>query len=334
VVEELTSLAAVEHALCVEYLYAHYSINAPMIRPVASADTTLFDAAHKILSIAIDEMRHFQWVNEALILLGAPICLDRADRYGRKGQCEGEFKLAPLSPERLDFFIAIEAPSKNPVEEDGRSLDGYYTHILESVASWKTSPGPGDLRSIREVIKLIIDEGHEHFERFTVVKNRLAGQKNALRIGEPEQMPDDTEDGILQALADSYYQTLLAGLRLAFSLGEETRNALLKQARRSMHNLHAVGHVLANHGVGLLFTMPNPVAAGTGPAVSETTPAQNIPLSNLLALRVDVDERRAHSGRLLDALEKRGTTDEKVKLLVKRQRRALHEAIAAANGAS
>jgi hypothetical protein len=330
VVAELTYLASVEHALCVEYLYAHYSIEAPISRPDPPQDTTLFDAAHTILTIAIDEMRHFQWVNEALILLGAPICLDRADKYGRQGQLEGEFTLAPLNPKRLDFFIDIEAPSRNVTSASGRTLDGYYTHILESVVSWKISPGPGDVRSIGEVIKLIIDEGQEHFERFTTVKRRLAGQRDYLRIGERQRMLDDTEDGILQGLADSYYHTLLAGLRLAFSLGEETRNVLLKQARRSMHNLHEVGHMLATRKVGLLFTMPTNSATEAGPAVPTATPVQKIALPGLLALRLEVDQRRRHSGELLEKLGNSG--DQAIRTLATRHKHALRQALTGTNG--
>ncbi|WP_414583034.1 hypothetical protein [Scytonema sp. PCC 10023] len=69
VIEELRYLATVEHALCIEYLYAHYSLNAPLRLPESGASEQtkrIFAAANEVFMIAVDEMRHLRWVNEAL----------------------------------------------------------------------------------------------------------------------------------------------------------------------------------------------------------------------------------------------------------------------------
>ena len=60
VLDELDYLATVEHALCVEYLFAHYSVAAPMQLP-ADADAAtrrVHAAAFEVFSVAVDEMRH------------------------------------------------------------------------------------------------------------------------------------------------------------------------------------------------------------------------------------------------------------------------------------
>lgn len=75
VIAELTYLATVEHALIIQYLFAVYSTKASRLRPDPNADEntrTIFAAANEVFHVAIDEMRHFRWVNEVLKLMGAP----------------------------------------------------------------------------------------------------------------------------------------------------------------------------------------------------------------------------------------------------------------------
>ncbi|KKD02188.1 LodA/GoxA family CTQ-dependent oxidase, partial [Streptomyces sp. WM6386] len=68
VIERLKKLAKVEHALCVEYLFAHYSLDAPMRLPATPSDVTrkVYAAAQEVFAVAVDEMRHLRGVNEAL----------------------------------------------------------------------------------------------------------------------------------------------------------------------------------------------------------------------------------------------------------------------------
>ena len=259
IIQELTYLAGVEHALCVEYLYAHYSLDAPEKMPkngLEGQTLDVFRAATEMFTIAVDEMRHLRWVNEALQLLGAPRCLNRATEHGLLDERKDwKFGLTPLTPERLQLFIDVEAPSQNITSD----LDGLYTHILVSLQ--RQPDDYGDIwQRLVEVIKLIIDEGQGHFERLTRIQELLAPYdctKYLRLLGGPTP-EKKAENKQLQELADSYYHTLLSGLEKAFSEKEHLRGELLKQARRSMYNLHEVGHLLADRGVGLLFSMPKP----------------------------------------------------------------------------
>jgi len=81
VIAELTYLATVEHALIVEYLFAVYSIKASRLVPVGPVDEltrATIAATREVFRVALDEMRHFRWVNELLGLLGAPHSVNRA----------------------------------------------------------------------------------------------------------------------------------------------------------------------------------------------------------------------------------------------------------------
>ena len=193
IIAELRYLATVEHAVCVEYLYAYYSINKA---PVASGKDiqSITSAASELFLIATDEMRHLAWVNIALDLLGAPPSLDRATyiaeppalaRNGRRPNVEGlvylnrPFELKPLNASTLDWFIAVEAPSKSVNE----GLDGMYVHILESLND-PDNPVPNPDR-VGPLIKLLIDEGDGHWRKFSQIKATLAGIPESTSFGQP-----------------------------------------------------------------------------------------------------------------------------------------------------
>src|SRR5690349_13064301 len=143
IVNELPDLASLEHALCVEYLFAKYSIVAPATVPRRWRRGALrrYQAQSEILNIAIDEMKHFRWVNEILRLLGQPPAMGRANVIGK--DLRREFALRPLMPDVLDQFIGIEAPS-SIYNDDPQQLDGMYTRILVSLHHIEM-PGQEDL---------------------------------------------------------------------------------------------------------------------------------------------------------------------------------------------
>ena len=120
IIERLRVLATVEHALSVEYLYAYYSLrlppgSGPRREPwdvpgrsgqEDSEEARLFTAGDEVLRVAIDEMRHFRWVNEMLLELGEHWVLDRATVIGidfpeQKGFNQ-PFALVPLTGDQLD----------------------------------------------------------------------------------------------------------------------------------------------------------------------------------------------------------------------------------------
>ncbi len=262
IIAELTYLGTIEHALAIEYLYAYYSLDAPREPPAASAGDMvrdMFTAAQVVRTIAVDEMRHFRWVNEALQLLGAPICLARATRFAEgPNKIAGSFDLLPLTPDRLDYFIAVEAPSRS--RDDPSQLDGLYTHLLTTLENQVADIPAANGRRIAELVKLIIDEGHEHWERFSKVKAMLAkySPEAYLRVKGPPAAGCDSGSYLddLRELADNNYADLLAGLEVAFGADPVARASHIAGARLLMYNLDDVGVELATKGIGMAFTMP------------------------------------------------------------------------------
>jgi len=257
IADQLPQLAALEHALCVEYLFAKYSIRAPREAPMSIRRFALrrYQAAREVFSIAVDEMRHFRWVNEALWLLGRPPCMARAEIIGR--DLRRLFQLRPLLPGTLDEFIGIEAPS-SVFNDDPQQLDGMYTRILVSLHRLE-GQGAGDIvRRLEQLVKVIIDEGESHWERFRRVKERLAGNKPEAYLrflaapGKTEVEPWRT----LQALCDAYYNLLLHALYITFRLGRSSRGSWLSISHGAMFALDHAAYHLSEAGYGPLFSLP------------------------------------------------------------------------------
>ncbi|MEB3283145.1 MAG: ferritin-like domain-containing protein [Lyngbya sp.] len=251
VIDELNYLATVEHALCIEYLYAHYSLNAPMRLPDTGASEQtkhIFAAANEVFMIAVDEMRHLRWVNEALDLLGQPPSLGRAESLGRI--FNRPFQLKPLTPEQLQWFIDVEKPSQSVNE----GLDGMYVQLLISI---DRQP---DIFPERErllyLIKLIIDEGGDHYQRFKSVQQHLSDMIPEIYLRPLENPQPGSQLASLQQLSDQNYAVLLGSLEISFSLGDRAGGLVLEQSRRAMFNLHEANHYLASQGVQAQFKLP------------------------------------------------------------------------------
>lgn len=269
-IAELRYLATVEHALAVQYLYAHYSLKAPMILtqpPPSNTEAAIFAAAREIFDIAVDEMRHLRWVNEALDLLGKDPELGRAHRIGRT--LNHKFELVPLTPQQLQWFIDVEEPSQHEDREasqppsgcepdNPQNVDGMYVRLLASVGELGL-PGPKRER-MEQLIKLIIDEGNDHYERFLSVRAHLGSlpPKDYLRLDRVECNPKHPTKLVARLLheSDARYSDLLFTLEESFSGGNTSDGRFLEQSRRTMQNMHEINHLLATHHFGPRFTLP------------------------------------------------------------------------------
>lgn len=265
VIDELRYLATVEHALCVEYLYAHYSLNAPSRLPeteVTDRTRQIFTAANEVFMIAVDEMRHLRWVNEALDLLKEPPLTGRAESIGRA--FNRPFELKPLTPDILQWFIDVEKPSQSI----GQGLDGMYVRLLTSIDQ-QPDAFPERERMVH-LMKLIIDEGEGHYQRFLSVQQQLSGIDAGTYLRPLANPPSGSNLASLQVLSDRNYAVLLGALQVSLSLGDRAGGILLEQARRAMFNLHETSHYLAAQGIGVPFTLP---PAPTLPLSAETAHA-------------------------------------------------------------
>ncbi|MFJ2689438.1 ferritin-like domain-containing protein [Pseudomonas sp. NPDC087336] len=263
IVDRLRKLASVEHALAVEYLYAHYSFGLPSTKPVGATpdQARSFRAASEIFQVAVDEMRHLRAVNEMLISLGEEHVLERARIIGEDFDGPGtgfkhNFVLRPCTSDHLDWFMEVERASQSNGEADQSTIDGMYTLILYSVET-SNDFTHAEKQRLSHLVKIIIDEGIDHYKRFGVAKEALSGLSPAQYLKVPDKRPKakpiGTSDRALQDVVDAAYLVLLRSLDYVFQLDDQQRGALLESARRAMYNMDDAARSLAARGIGALF---------------------------------------------------------------------------------
>jgi hypothetical protein len=178
-----------------------------------------------------------RWVSEALTILGRAPSVGRADIIGRWTFNRG-FKLERLTRKQLDWFIEVEKPSQTI----GHSIDGMYVHLLRSIEDQRDQFDDPD--SLIALIKLIIDEGVDHYRRFQAVRDHLNGLEEDDYLRKLTGVPDQ-EDARLLDMADEMYHTLLNALAASFRAGDSGGGMFFDQARRTMEGLHELHHRLA-----------------------------------------------------------------------------------------
>jgi hypothetical protein len=227
-------------------------------------------AAGQVFQIAVDEMRHLMWANLVLRMLGAPASTGRAERIaeppdpernGRKAlqlleikYLDKPFELKVLDRATLDWFIQVEAPSKTVNE----GLDGMYVYILEALELRKREI-PNAAMAI-PIIKLIIDEGEGHWERFERIKQTLGEIPEEHYLRKLSQNSPNEEEGEYLNVCDSYYQLLMEAIELSLTLGDTAQAQLVGAAIRIMRSLDEMAFVLARRGFLPRFALLEEVA--------------------------------------------------------------------------
>ncbi|HXZ01275.1 MAG TPA: ferritin-like domain-containing protein [Stellaceae bacterium] len=263
-IRELTYLATIEHALLIEYLYGMYSLDIGKEQPDDRADQTtkrLYAVASQIREIAVDEMRHFLWVNQLLLILGAPPATGRATsiaepparhsgrrKYHGKTYLNRRFALRPLDRRTLQWFIDVEQPS----QAINQGLDGMYVELLRSVTA-QPSLFP-EIERIEPVLKLIIDEGMGHYHRFVGARKTLKGLRED-RYLRAYGKPRTALQRAYRALSDLYYRSVLDAVQIGFSLGESHANTTIDHAMKLMRAFDEINRKLISQSVPPRFTI-------------------------------------------------------------------------------
>jgi hypothetical protein len=116
----LTVGAEIEHALMVEYLYAAYSLGGPDV------DAALVPVVRRwqnhVLTVAREEMGHLITVQNALLLLGAPVSFEREDMPWSGPFNAFPFELEPLTLRALAKYVFSEMPPRDQVGEQDRAV--------------------------------------------------------------------------------------------------------------------------------------------------------------------------------------------------------------------
>ena len=87
---------------------------------------------------------------------------------------------------------------------------------------------------LTHLIKLIIDEGGDHYRRFLSIEQNLSGLDPKLYLRQFKDAEEGTELRYLQDLCDITYNTLLSYLQISFALSDKSSGKALEASRREI----------------------------------------------------------------------------------------------------
>ena len=192
VLDDLADLAAIEHALCVDYLLLHYAL-----RTVGS----LSAAADEAMSMAQNaEMHHLARANRALVKAGRPPVLGRvAQVVGASGTPR---PVATISAQRFHAF-------PEPEQDVAAAVDQRYARLREAVDA---SPGDLDPEAL-EKLTFLLDTVGSHAERMDALAASLADVDLARLLADLRTAPSTPNERELFDLSNGYYRVIVDALR-------------------------------------------------------------------------------------------------------------------------
>jgi len=203
VLDELEDLSAVEHALCVEYLFLWCALGDGVALPREPSEVELdvAAAAEKAFGLADREMRLLAKVNRALVAAGRGPNLRRATSVRSASAGAPPVALAPLKAAQLDGFQDRERAVAVAVDER-------YARLPTTLEP----PADPDAEDPLAEIELIVQDGSGHAAAFAGLQAALTNlaPEHYLRARSDEPANDLQRD--LRAIADAYYRTVLVTL--------------------------------------------------------------------------------------------------------------------------
>jgi hypothetical protein len=217
-IRNLRYAAGVELAVMQEYLTAAWSLKPPANQPQPLIGD-LRAAFAELLRIAIGEMRHLRAVNDVLSAFAPAGTFQPALGVAARipDRTPGTFRptaLRPATPDVIDDFIAIEAPSL--------SVDGLYSRILA------TMEGGIGTDEQEQTIRTVMAEGEDHWQTFLFIREWLGRHQPTDYLRAVNLQPPPAGNPAHQTLQQRYLallEKLHEGYRLGIPAGAPDINA-------------------------------------------------------------------------------------------------------------
>jgi hypothetical protein len=224
-ISTLRYAAGVELAVMLEYLAAAYSLNlgAGQVNSALRQDVAV--AHYEIMRVAQSEMRHLKAINGLL--------LDEHQRHGvgaflpalgvatevpaAGGATVDSMNFRPLTPEVLDDFVEVEAPSM--------SVDALYGRILA------TYQRDGKDTQAATVIQ-VMAEGADHYSTFVVVRELLGRHGPAAYLLDPLEVPDPGDEALNEL--QERFETMLGHFFAGYAVGLPDGRSAIEAGRALM----------------------------------------------------------------------------------------------------
>ena len=248
VLDELTELAAVEHAVIAEYLQIAYVLGHRLPDPAPGpVGPAIADAAQKILSMAqFVEMKHLKLVNEFLVASGRPAQLGQAVGIDHS---LGSGAMTVFGPLREDDLLAL-------VEREtalAKAIDARYARLRPEVDP--EDPGLG----LGPTLELVLDRCGHHAEDMAEFTGMLAALNSADYLRVRRQTPSGALEQALHEADQSHYGLILALLSASLNHpDDDLSNSLLSQAITAMDSMDLFNAQLVGRGLLPNLSPPSP----------------------------------------------------------------------------
>lgn len=246
VLDELQALAAVEHALVVEFLSIQCALGHDLEPGEGGAPTPQGRAvADQASALALVSMFRIKGVNVGLVAAGRPAVLDRATGIADPSGVE-----IPLGPPTTAQLESLPARA----EAIAAAVARRYAALVPAVT---TDPAfdPDLTDTLRPIV---VEDGATHVSSLDELRGLLAGVAPASLLVATRREPGDSFEQRLLDVSDRSYQQVLATLRNRFDqpdffVGGEFR-ALATSAM--LGELDGVNRALVQRGLLPPFTAP------------------------------------------------------------------------------
>ncbi|MDQ4082449.1 MAG: hypothetical protein M3123_06130 [Actinomycetota bacterium] len=242
VLDDLESLAAVEHALCVEYLSIHCALGHDTPPPPGSSPRVP-QAAQAAFGLALSEMKHFHRLNQVLTLAGRRPQVGRASSISEDSA--SEIPLGPPSTTELQRLVDRE-------REIAAAVDRRYAALCSVLAS---QPPLFDGELLDELTALA-DLCPDHSTPLGDLRKNLEGIPPSEYLRATRRVPGDDLERSLLELSDGHYGLVVGIVRAWFAHEDELGGELFGRAVSAMDGLNAVNGLLVARGLLPPFTLP------------------------------------------------------------------------------
>jgi hypothetical protein len=244
VLDELSYLASVEHALCVEYLLIQCALGLDL-PPADTGDVAqqISATADSAGTLAQAEMRHLHNVNRALVAADRPPQTVRAASIS--AAAASDIMLVPPNPAQVDGFLARLAAIASAV-------DARYARLRPAVAS----PNPLFAGSVLEQLTSILDPAPDHSSAVAALGQDLGDAPPEAYLRAIRHDPADDLERRLLHLSDRSYGLIVATVDAWFAYEDDLGGVLRGQAVSTMGALNDVNRLLVERGLLPAFTPP------------------------------------------------------------------------------
>jgi hypothetical protein len=239
--DDLQSLAAIEHSLIVEYLTVCYALGHDLDTGEGGPKSDqLRDVAMSASTLSLSSMFQLKRMWRILVEAGRDPTLDRASRV--ETASGGDIKLAPLENSDLHDLVNRERDIAKAVDHQNRRL----LDVVEVGSFGKSDP----LDEIKEVIR---DGGLTHFDAATALVESLVDLTPTEYLRATRREGADSTERRLLDHSDKLYSLTLSALRFRLSPDSTIGQSLPVGL---MESLDDANRLLVQRGILPSFTAP------------------------------------------------------------------------------